>query len=87
LVPAGGLGPRYASEDDLLAESGYDAQTGQLTNHAMTIDRRENGGLVPPPPSDYPNEYESYDDIKTQQVDGATGLFINKLYLLLEFNF
>ena len=56
---------RYQSEDDLLNERGYDAQTGQLTNTAMTLDRRENGGIMVPPP---PNDYESYEDLKNQQV-------------------
>lgn len=62
---------RFQSEDDLLNERGYDAQTGQMTQDAMTIDRRENGGLMIPPNGSImvppPNEYESYEDLKNQQ--------------------
>lgn len=63
---------RYQSEDDLLNERGYDAQTGQLTDTAMTLDRRENGGLMMAPNGGHmippPNDYESYEDLKNQQV-------------------
>ena len=51
---------RYHSADDLVNERGYDATRGEMTDRAMTIDRRENGLMNPP------NEYESYEDIKRQ---------------------
>lgn len=62
---------RFQSEDDLLNERGYDAQTGQMTSDAMTLDRRENGAHMVPPP---PNEYETYEDLKNQQQQVSCGL-------------
>lgn len=57
----------YQSEDDILnGQRAYDAETGQMTDLAMTLDRRHNGGMVPPP-----NEYESYEEIKNQQVSST----------------
>ena len=52
---------QYQSEDDLLGERGYNAETGTLSNMAATMDRQENGHQHQPP-----NEYESYDDIQRQ---------------------
>lgn len=69
MAPGGPNDSQYRSEDDLLQERGYDATTGQMTDLAMTIDRRENGGMVLPP-----NEYEDYEGLQSklqQQVGSA----------------